>query len=219
MRVVRTNLPFRNAVARSTLGHVAVIGIGSFLVYLRAHLGPARVVNFDVIENPAPSAAAKPVPLDRTKPPPPKNERRAVFGHSATALSAAATDASAPAVKAGNTVAKEADHETLRDDDSKRLPVPADEYLVTAMPKLASEIRIPYPAEAKRAGVEGPVLFELLIDASGKVREATLVRGPGFGLNEAALAAVRGFTFSPARVQDKPVAVKIRYAYRFVLER
>ena len=61
--------------------------------------------------------------------------------------------------------------------------------------------------------------MDILIDATGHVRDAKLLQGPDESLNQAALAAVRGFVFKPAMVQDKPVAVRIRYAYRFVLER
>ena len=46
----------------------------------------------------------------------------------------------------------------------------------------------------------------------------TLIKGPGFGLNEAALEVAQKFEFVPGRVGDKSVAVKIRYTYRFILE-
>jgi protein TonB len=87
------------------------------------------------------------------------------------------------------------------------------------MPELKSEFRIPYPPEAKQKGIQGAVVMDILIDAQGTVRDAKLIEGPGSGLNEAALEAVKKFKFSPAFMQDKPVAVKIRYAYRFILER
>lgn len=98
------------------------------------------------------------------------------------------------------------------------LPTATDEFLVSRMPVLVSEARISYPAQAKAAGVEGAVVMDLLIDAQGKVRQVTLLKGPGRGLNEAAMEAIKRFEFKPALVQDKPVAVKIRYTYRFILE-
>jgi protein TonB len=120
-------------------------------------------------------------------------------------------------VKTGNTLAKEIDQEKMNPDDATALPVPAEEYLVSQMPKLKSEVRIPYPPEAKAKNVEGVVVMDVLIDAAGKVREAKLLEGPGFGLNEAAMKAIYSFEFSPAVIDKKPVAVRIRYAYRFVL--
>lgn len=63
------------------------------------------------------------------------------------------------------------------------------------------------------------MIMNLLIDDSGKVREASLIEGPDAELNAAAMAAAKGFRFSPAMIQKQPVAVRIRYIYRFVLER
>ena len=123
------------------------------------------------------------------------------------------------AVKSGNTIAKDADTEKLRDDDADSIPIPTEEYLVTAMPVLENDFRIPYPAEAKKARVQGRVLMKLIVDAEGKVRRATLLSGPGYDLNEAAVEAMKTLRFRPARVQDRPVAVEIQYAYNFVLER
>jgi protein TonB len=85
------------------------------------------------------------------------------------------------------------------------------------MPSVAAEVRIPYPPEAREKKIEGKVVMELLIDAEGKVRNATIVSGPGYGLNEAALEAIYRFKFKPAEVEGKPVAVKIPYTYNFVL--
>ncbi|MBI3557123.1 MAG: energy transducer TonB [Deltaproteobacteria bacterium] len=140
---------------------------------------------------------------------------RAVYGLSRKAI----TSNDGEILKAGNTVAKAPDEEVLKPGDADSLPTPTDEYLVTRMPELASEARIPYPPEAQKKNVEGPVVMDILIDQAGAVRDAKLVSGPGAGLNEAALTAVRNFKFKPALLQDKPVAVRIRYAYRFVLQK
>ena len=74
-----------------------------------------------------------------------------------------------------------------------------------------------YPEEAKKARVDGPVNLEVLIDRKGVVREVKVLSGPGFGLNESAIEALKQFEFQPARRGDEPVAVKIRYTYRFKL--
>ena len=176
-----------------------------------------EIVEIAVID--APTSPPKAVNI-QSRPEPKKSETkkpRAVFGASRKSLTTDAPDASE--FKAGNTVAKAPDQEKLKPEDADSLPVPTEEYLVTQMPELAQEVRVPYPAEAKRKGAQGSVVMDILIDASGKVREANLVQGPEDSLNAAALEAVRGFAFKPARIQDKAVAVRIRYAYRFVLER
>jgi len=173
-------------------------------------------VEFEVYEAPkdatAPIRIAKPIPEKKAP------EKRSVFGASRKALTDA-TSPDAPTVKAGNTVAKDPDAEKLREDDADSIPIPTEEYLVSAMPVLEADFRIPYPAEAKKAKAQGRVLMKLLIDAEGKVRRAVLISGPGYGLNEAAVEAMKNFRFRPARVQDKPVAVEIQFAYNFVLER
>lgn len=178
-----------------------------------------ETVDFDVFE--APKLATQ-APIALTKPPEPKKiepEKRSVFGASRKAMVDATNDPNAAAVKAGNTIAKDPDNEKLRDDDADSIPIPTEEYLVTAMPVLETDFRIPYPPEAQKAKIQGRVLMKLLVDGEGKVRRATLINGPGYGLNEAAVDAMKNFRFRPARVQDKPVAVEIQFAYNFVLER
>lgn len=88
---------------------------------------------------------------------------------------------------------------------------------VTRLPKVAKEVKATYPEEAKQARVDGPVNLEILIDRTGKVREVKMLSGPGFGLNESAIEAVKQFEFQPALRGSDSVAVKIRYTYRFKL--
>lgn len=141
-----------------------------------------------------------------------------VFGLSRKAMTTANTGENTAEIKQGNTVAKENDNLKLDKDDPDSIPIPADDYLVTSQVSLLKDIRIPYPPEAKKNNVEGPVVMDLIIDQNGKVRSVVLVRGPGSGLNEAAVEAAKSFEFRPAKVGDQTVAVKIRYTYRFVLE-
>jgi len=183
-------------------------------------------VEFSVIDQPKQatklSTETPPVPL-RPLPPPKRDlraEERAVFGISKNTLTEERAEAGDEvSVKAGNTLAVAPDDKTLEPGDAASLPIPAEEYLVTAMPRLLDEVRIPYPKEAKAKGIEGPVVFDLLIDTEGAVRDVRFLEGPGGGLDEAALEAVRRIRFSPARIEKKTVAVRIRYIYRFVLEK
>lgn len=182
---------------------------------------PKQNVDIEVVAPPEKMPAQQTQIRTQTAPEKPKPkvaQPRAVFGVSRKAVESEAPDA--VAAKQGNTVAKAPDNDKLRPEDADSLPVPADEYLVTRMPVLKNPVRIPYPAEARQKNIEGAVIMDILVDDKGKVREAKLVSGPGAGLNEAALAAVRGFEFEPALIDNKPVAVRIpRYAYRFVLDR
>lgn len=148
----------------------------------------------------------------------PKEIQRKVFGLSRKAITTTEESPTTATVKLGNTVAKENDSLKLDANDPDSIPIPTDDYLVTSQPALLKDVKIPYPEEAKKAGVQGPVVMNLLIDKNGKVRDVQLVKGPGFGLNEAAQKAVLDFVFRPAKVNDQSVAVLIRYTYRFVLE-
>ncbi len=190
-------------------------GLAGFTVlsiFLWAAQPRPKPVEITIIE--IPKASPKVVTLSKHKPVPLVKARQ-VYGVSRKAL----TSENGAEVKAGNTLAKTPDTEQLKPSDLDSLPVPSEEYLVTAMPKLLEEVRIPYPPGAKVRGVSGVVTMDLLIDNDGKVRQALLVDGPDYELSAAAVAAATGFRFKPAYIQDKPVAVKIRYAYRFVIER
>ncbi|MBL7670549.1 MAG: TonB family protein [Bdellovibrionaceae bacterium] len=180
-----------------------------------------RRVTFEVIENPKVSSvpiATRPIAQPPKAESKPKVERRAVFGLSQKAILAPDSDQSAVDVKVGNTIAKAPDQLQMQPGDVESLPIPVEDYLVSAMPILKSEVRIPYPEEARKRGIEGPVVMDLLVDQEGQVRQVVLVEGPGFGLNEAASGAAQEFKFQPARVNEQAVSVKIRYTYRFVLK-
>lgn len=195
------------------------------LVFFRSNHQP-DTVEFTVYEYPTVQSKGitKPLDLKQPKSQPIKEEKtsgRSVFGLNKDSLveeSSGKENAASVTVKKGNTLAIPQDDKTLTDEDAQALPLPTDDYLVTKMASIVKSFRIPYPEEARKNSVEGPVIIDLLIDKNGKVREANVISGPGSGLNEAAANAVAKFEFNPAYVKDKPVAVRVRYTYRFVLE-
>jgi TonB family protein len=199
-------------IVSSALHGIALILIAAVLV-IGQHRKPNEV-DIQILE--MPKLAEHPVRVIEPRGVQPKESHgREVFGISPRSV----TSDQGEEVKAGNTVAKEPDREILQPGDPDLLPVPSEEYLVTSMPELKSDIRVPYPPEARTRGIQGAVIMNLLIDETGKVREVSLVEGPHAELNAAAMTAARGFQFTPAMIQKKPVAVRIRYVYRFVLER
>ncbi len=94
----------------------------------------------------------------------------------------------------------------------------AEEYEVGELPTLLNEVRIPYPPSAKAKGVQGSVIFDLLIGSDGFVKAAKTIQSPSKELSDAAEIAVKKFRFKPAKIGDKAVAIQIRYTYSFVLE-
>ncbi len=172
---------------------------------------PMKIIEID--EPKLETEVPKSVRLTETKPPVVlKKAPPPVFGLSRDTLQ---DQGGSVKIKAGNTIAKEVD--TIKADNDDALPVPTDEYLVSSMPRLLKEIRAAYPEAARKAKIEGPVVMDVLIDASGNVVDVRLIQGLGYGLDEAATDAMKQFKFEPARVQDQKVAVKIRYTYRFEL--
>ena len=65
-----------------------------------------------------------------------------------------------------------------------------------------------YTSEARENRVEGEVLVNVLFTADGKVRVLSIVRGLGYGLDEAAQRAVQGLNFTPALRDGHPVDSK-----------
>jgi TonB family protein len=84
-------------------------------------------------------------------------------------------------------------------------------------PALVEKVEAVYPPEAERAGLTGAVTLELIVDADGRVTDATVLAPAGHGFDEAALAAVRQFRFAPGMADGKPVPVKVTYRYVFAI--
>jgi TonB family protein len=64
-----------------------------------------------------------------------------------------------------------------------------------------------YTEEARTRGIEGTVTIEALIGEDGKIKSTRILKGLGFGLDEAALACVQEWTLSPATRNGLPVSV------------
>ena len=62
-----------------------------------------------------------------------------------------------------------------------------------------------YTEAAIKAGVEGQVVVEALIDKAGNVAEAHVRSGLSLGLDEAALEAVKAWKFKPATLLGQPI--------------
>ena len=214
----------------SALLHVVLAGVVVFVGGLeRAKHKPKTTIKFKVIEKPvaAKPKAVVPPPVKKQeikKKPPPKKvtkrkvkkkikKARKVFGVSKKSLTS--KKAGAAAVKRGNTIATQVDQKKLRQDDVEELPIPTAEYLVTAMPTVLSAAKITYPAGMR---LEGTVLLDVLVDEKGRVRDATVVESLAAAMDAEALRAIKRYRFSPAQIDDRPVAVRIRYAIKFVLE-
>ncbi|MBN94326.1 MAG: hypothetical protein CL928_09670 [Deltaproteobacteria bacterium] len=119
-----------------------------------------------------------------------------------------------------NQAAAETPEQTEESDteDIEESPQPADE--LTVFPELMTEVSAPYPEAAREEGVQGQVLLELDVSATGDLDAVRLVSADpsGWGLELAAVKAAWQFRFSPAYAGAVPVPVRITYTYGFQLQ-
>lgn len=102
-------------------------------------------------------------------------------------------------------------------------PEPDIFVVVEDMPVLKGGIeglhkKITYPPIAKKAGVEGRVTVQFVVDEQGNVQDAEILRGIGAGCDEEALRAVTSSTFEPGRQRGKPVKVRMTLPVTFKLK-
>lgn len=77
--------------------------------------------------------------------------------------------------------------------------------------------KIEYPPMALRQGIEAVVYLELFIDSKGAIKNIKVLKDPGHGFAEAAVAALKGIVCVPANANGKNVAVRYRYPIKFTL--
>jgi protein TonB len=83
--------------------------------------------------------------------------------------------------------------------------------------RLVSSSPLVYPAAARQAEIEIDLPIEIVVDAEGRVVSARALRRAGYGLDEAALRAIKAYRFSPARREGRAVPVRMRWTVQFRL--
>jgi TonB family protein len=84
-------------------------------------------------------------------------------------------------------------------------------------PRLLREVKADYTEDARRAGIEGDVVLEIVVRADGSVGEVSVQRGLNRGLDQRAIAAVRQWRFAPATRHGAPVDVIVEVGVQFKL--
>ena len=83
----------------------------------------------------------------------------------------------------------------------------------------AIQKRLVYPEIARKAGVEGRVYVNVLIDEKGNVIKTKILKSLGNnGCDEAAEAAIKAVKWKPAKQRDKPVKVWVGIPVVFKLK-
>jgi protein TonB len=84
-------------------------------------------------------------------------------------------------------------------------------------PRLLREVKPEYTDDARRRGLTGEVVMEVVVRSDGTVGDVRVLRGLGAGLDQRAIAAIRQWRFAPARRQGAPVDVIVEIAVDFTL--
>jgi TonB family protein len=87
---------------------------------------------------------------------------------------------------------------------------------LTKPPQLLAAAEPVYPPAALAAGLSADVTMDVDLDAAGRVTNVAVTAPAGHGFDEAAVAAVKASTFSPAEIDGRPSAVQFSYTLHFV---
>jgi len=85
-------------------------------------------------------------------------------------------------------------------------------------PEAIQKVNPKYPEEARKAKIMGHVIVETVINEKGTVDDIKVVESPDESLSEAAVEAVRQWTFEPALCDGRPVGVYYNLTINFQLK-
>jgi TonB family protein len=86
-------------------------------------------------------------------------------------------------------------------------------------PAAILEARPVYPEDAKRNEVTGTVRLKVWLDKRGVIQGIRVIQSLGFGLDEAAVEALKQFRFRPAiDAEGDPVPFVFVYSFAFFLD-
>jgi TonB family protein len=152
---------------------------------------PSAAVEAQAAGAPPPTTHAVPVPR-QTAP-----ARSASEGDDATAGAAPSQDAREPVLLSA-----------LRPTDVRPVLVGGQRSLY---------LKIRYPAEARNRGIQGRVMLDFVVEASGDVRGIRVAQSLHPLCDSSAVQALRQTRFVPGHVGGEPVAVRMRLPIRFRL--
>jgi len=116
------------------------------------------------------------------------------------------------------------DNEPNAGEPTATTPFDGDEVFVVVedMPEpvggaASMQERITYPDMAKRAGIEGRVVVQFVVDTDGTPRNLQVVRGIGGGADEEALRVIRETKFTPGTQRGQAVPVRLSWPVTFRL--
>jgi protein TonB len=95
---------------------------------------------------------------------------------------------------------------------------PPPEFVpVEKEPQIIKQVKPDYPELAMRAGLEGKVWVKIWVDKEGKPRQVVVLKSDAEIFNDPAIAAAKQFLFTPAYMNNGPVAVWVSVPFSFKL--
>jgi TonB family protein len=87
-------------------------------------------------------------------------------------------------------------------------------------PKIVKKVDPIYPEMAGIAGINGKVTVQFYVDKNGIVKNAVIMKAEpkGLGFEEAAIAAIKQWKFTPALQQNRPVGVWVANTFIFKMK-
>ena len=198
------------------IGFVVVLGL--LIVAFRVDWNPPNDTDFDVLEQEQiDMEEIRPTQQIETPPPPPKPPVPVEVPND-EALDEDALDLDASLDIDEPIESSPPPPEPVEEEEEE----PEIFVVVEQMPELigglgAIQEKIVYPEMAKKAGVEGRVIVQFVVDEEGNVLDPQVVRGLGAGLDEEALRAVQQAKFSPGQQRGQPVKVRMSLPITFRL--
>lgn len=96
---------------------------------------------------------------------------------------------------------------------------PPDFVPVEKQPVPVKQVQPEYPEMARRTGVEGTVWVKILVDKEGKAKKAVIMKSDAEIFNDPAIKAAVQWVFTPALMNNGPVAVWAAVPFRFKLNK
>jgi TonB family protein len=121
------------------------------------------------------------------------------FGNGVAIAPPAAPGVGRDAVKAGGFSTAEVGSETVKPKQNTEPAAAVQPVIILEKPNPV------YSDEARRLGIEGEVLVQVVFPVSGGVQVVRVIKGLGHGLDEAAIRAAQQIRFKPSLQDGKPV--------------
>ena len=100
-------------------------------------------------------------------------------------------------------------------DDSKQVRIDGN----TQQTKRIKQVPPVYPTEAKKAGVQGPVVLEMAVSTDGVPQNLKVLSSPSDDLSQSAIEAVSQWRYAPTLLNGNPVEVLTEVTVTYSLTR